>query len=131
MGPATACLAVDLERRDYLLQLLSSLLPPPNATFIKGTGDIGSVSPSSRSGCLGVKVAPKSTDTEQNPSKISRRERRVFYTIFLATAILCVMLLHLLNSDTHSGNDQEKSGGSDPNQWSCCSRQLCVWHEKT
>lgn len=47
VGPATACLPVDLERRDYLLQLLSSLLLPPNATFIKGTGDIGFVSPSS------------------------------------------------------------------------------------
>lgn len=74
VGPATACLAVDLERRDYLLQLLSSLLPPPNATFIKGTGDFGSVSPSSQSGCFGVKVAPDSTDTEQTPSHISRSE---------------------------------------------------------
>lgn len=28
VGPATACLMADLERRDYLLQLLSSLMPP-------------------------------------------------------------------------------------------------------
>lgn len=52
VGPATACLVVDLERRDYLLQLLSSLLPPPNATVIKVTDDTGSVSHSSQLGSL-------------------------------------------------------------------------------
>lgn len=36
VGPATACLPVDLERRDYLLQLLSSLLPPLMPPLLKG-----------------------------------------------------------------------------------------------
>lgn len=35
-GPATACLLVDLERRDYLLQLLSSLLPLLMPPLLKG-----------------------------------------------------------------------------------------------
>lgn len=39
-GPATACLLVDLERRDYLLLPAAS----SNATFITQTDDTGSVS---------------------------------------------------------------------------------------
>ena len=50
-GPATACLVADLERRDYLLQLLSSpllLLMPP---LLKGQ-DAGSIPHSSQLGHL-------------------------------------------------------------------------------
>lgn len=36
VGPATACLMPDLERRDYLLQLLSSLLPLLMPPLLKG-----------------------------------------------------------------------------------------------
>lgn len=36
VGPAIACLIVDLERQDYLLQLLSSLLPLLMPPLLKG-----------------------------------------------------------------------------------------------
>lgn len=55
VGPATACLMADLERRDYLLQLLSFPAASPNATFIKGTGDAGAISHSSQIGLFGGK----------------------------------------------------------------------------